>query len=171
MNQTTAQLLDEAQRLVQLRGFNAFSYADLAQAVGISKPSVHYHFPAKQDLALELIRRYRRQLAGGLAQVDASTTDTPARLGLYVQFFGGLVREHKLCLCAALAADAGSLSEPVRLELAQAMAQKIAWLAQMLPQHTAERFVATVEGAMLLARANQDAAIYDAVCAALLATV
>jgi TetR/AcrR family transcriptional regulator, transcriptional repressor for nem operon len=154
-----------------LRGFNAFSYADLAQAVGISKPSIHYHFPAKQDLALELIRRYRRQLADGLAWVDSSSTETNTRLQMYVQYFAGLVRDQKLCLCAALAVDAETLSEPVRLEVAQALAQKTTWLSQMLPEQTAKRFVATVEGAMLLARANQDPNLYDSVCAALLETI
>jgi TetR/AcrR family transcriptional regulator, transcriptional repressor for nem operon len=171
VSQTTTQLLDEAQRLVQLRGFNAFSYADLAQAVGISKPSIHYHFPAKQDLALELIRRYRRNLADGLAWVDSSSSETSTRLKMYVQYFAGLVHDQKLCLCAALAADAGTLSEPVRFEVAQALAQKTTWLAQMMPEQTAKRFVATVEGAMLLARANQDPSLYDSVCAALLKTV
>ena len=38
---TAEQILDVAERLVQQRGFNAFSYADGASELGVTKPSVH----------------------------------------------------------------------------------------------------------------------------------
>lgn len=44
------QILTSAQRLVQQRGFNGFSYADIADEVGIRKASLHHYFPTKTDL-------------------------------------------------------------------------------------------------------------------------
>ncbi|MDP2026901.1 TetR/AcrR family transcriptional regulator [Sulfuriferula sp.] len=41
--------------MVQRRGFNDFSYADIANEVGIRKASLHHHFPTKTDLGLALI--------------------------------------------------------------------------------------------------------------------
>ena len=38
---TSQQILDIAQRLVQTRGFNAFSYADIANEMNVSKASMH----------------------------------------------------------------------------------------------------------------------------------
>ena len=48
---TATRILDVAEGLVQARGFNGFSYADVAsQEVGITKAALHYHFPGKADL-------------------------------------------------------------------------------------------------------------------------
>jgi TetR/AcrR family transcriptional repressor of nem operon len=47
--------LDIAEQLVQTRGFNGFSYADIAAEIGISKASLHYHFPTKAMLGERLI--------------------------------------------------------------------------------------------------------------------
>ena len=41
-------LIDVATGQVRRLGYSAFSYADLAAAVGIRKPSIHHHFPAKE---------------------------------------------------------------------------------------------------------------------------
>jgi len=48
---TSQQILDIAQRLVQTRGFNAFSYADIASELKVSKASLHYHFASKANEA------------------------------------------------------------------------------------------------------------------------
>lgn len=56
MKENTAQrILDTAQDLIRHRGYSAFSYADIADRVGIRKASIHYHFAAKEDLVLSLI--------------------------------------------------------------------------------------------------------------------
>ena len=47
---TPERILDVAERLVQLRGFNDFSYADIARELGITTASLHYHFPSKAEL-------------------------------------------------------------------------------------------------------------------------
>jgi TetR/AcrR family transcriptional regulator, transcriptional repressor for nem operon len=168
---TYERLLDQAQRLVQMRGFNGFSYADLASQIGIRKPSIHYHFPAKQDLGLELIRRYRRQLRDGFAHADSISQDPAKRLSMYVQFFADLVRNGQLCLCTALAAEADSLSAAIHSELQAAFSDKTMWLEQNLAAlgHSnadlkAKQMVATVEGAMLMARAYKDVMVYETIC-------
>ena len=47
---TPQRILDVAERLVQTRGFNGFSYADIADALKVTKASLHYHFRGKADL-------------------------------------------------------------------------------------------------------------------------
>ena len=44
---TASKILDVAERLVQLRGFNGFSYADVAEELGISKASCTTTSPAR----------------------------------------------------------------------------------------------------------------------------
>ena len=55
MRDTRAELLIQAETLVRGRGYAGFSYADLAEAVGIRKASIHHHFPTKVDLGAALV--------------------------------------------------------------------------------------------------------------------
>ena len=52
---TASRVLDVAERLVQVRGFNGFSYADIAAELHITKASLHYHFATKADLGEALV--------------------------------------------------------------------------------------------------------------------
>ena len=47
---TAERILDVAEALVQSRGFNGFSYADVAEELQITKAGLHYHFPGKAEL-------------------------------------------------------------------------------------------------------------------------
>jgi TetR/AcrR family transcriptional repressor of nem operon len=42
---TAERILQVAEQLVQARGYNAFSYADIARTLNLTKASLHYHFP------------------------------------------------------------------------------------------------------------------------------
>ena len=66
---TASRVLDTAERLVQVRGFNGFSYADIAAELQISKASLHYHFATKADLGEALINRYSTRFFEALAEV------------------------------------------------------------------------------------------------------
>jgi len=45
MVNTAERILDTAQALAQVRGYNGFSYADISAELAITKPSIHHHFP------------------------------------------------------------------------------------------------------------------------------
>jgi TetR/AcrR family transcriptional repressor of nem operon len=61
MSTMKEQLVNEAIGLVRVRGYSAFSYADLADAVGIRKPSIHHHFPTKEDLGQAIVQSYSEE--------------------------------------------------------------------------------------------------------------
>jgi TetR/AcrR family transcriptional regulator, transcriptional repressor for nem operon len=48
---TRTALIDLAEHSVRSQGFDRFSYADLTEAIGIRKASIHYHFPTKANLS------------------------------------------------------------------------------------------------------------------------
>ena len=84
---TAARILDVAEVLVQTRGFNGFSYADIAAEMNITKAALHYHFAGKAELGEALISRYAARFADALAAVDSagarpySGSSTPTRPG------------------------------------------------------------------------------------------
>ena len=86
---TAARILDAAERLVQLRGFNGFSYADVASELNITKASLHYHFASKATLGEALITRYGERFAAALATIDAGPTAARAMLLAYADLYAG----------------------------------------------------------------------------------
>ena len=181
---TRTALLDSAERAARQRGFDAFSYADLAREVGIRKASIHYHFPLKADLAFGLIERYAARISKMLADIGATQTNAAAKLRAYHQLYrDALADGTQLCLCVALSAGRDSLSEDVLEQLTQFHEDSTAWLQLVFeaaaedgtvtgmtdPSADAHATLALVEGAQLIARAAKDITLFDRATAAILA--
>ena len=165
MPDTADRLLDQAQALVQTRGFNAFSFRDLARALDLTSAGVHYHFPSKADLGQALIVRYRRAFARSLADVERASADAADRLAGFVSVYADVLRGGRLCLCGVLASDAATLPAGVCAEVRAFFDETERWLAGVLadgrdagvlgfegdPADEAALTLAAVEGAMLTA--------------------
>lgn len=164
-------LLDAAQDLVQINGFNAFSYVNLSETVGITTASIHYHFPSKEDLGEALARRYRERFNIVLERIESENADAPARIEQYSeQFLQTLRQGGKICLCGMLASDYATLPEKTRKEVRAFFTENQAWLTRILEQgkrsgafgfssdasDVAMTFFSTLEGAMLDARMFED---------------
>ncbi|MFC5848208.1 TetR/AcrR family transcriptional regulator [Deinococcus petrolearius] len=173
---TAAQILEVAQELVQLRGFNAVSYSDISRRLGIRNASVHYHFPAKTDLGVALVRRYRERLEAQLAAISSRGLPLPERLDAYLLAYRDVVRpDGRICLCTVLANDFNTLPGAMQAEVGQFFDLNRRWLAAALaegqasgeltltqpPEQAASALLAGLEGAMLLARASGDTAQFE----------
>ena len=88
---TSARILDIAERLVQGRGFNGFSYADVAAELQLTKASLHYHFRGKAELGEALIGRYAERFGAALAAIEADVSDAPTRLERYAQLYADVL--------------------------------------------------------------------------------
>jgi len=85
--ETATQLLDAAQTLVERRGYNAFSYKDLATDIGIKTASIHYHFPAKADLGIALMDRYLGGLEQAFATIDRTGSTHKTKLKKFIKLY------------------------------------------------------------------------------------
>ena len=103
---TATRILDVAEELVQRRGFNGFSYADVAAELKITTASLHYHFAGKAELGRALIDALRRALLRGAGR-DRSAACRTRRPSCeaYAELYAGVLREKRLCLCGMLAAE------------------------------------------------------------------
>src|SRR5947209_19881447 len=100
---TADRILDIAERLVQTRGFNNFSYADIASELGITKASLHYHFPGKAELGHALITRYAERFFEALSRIDHDLPDARAKLEAYTDLYADVLRGQRMCMCGVLA--------------------------------------------------------------------
>jgi TetR/AcrR family transcriptional regulator, transcriptional repressor for nem operon len=182
---TDGRILDIAERLVQIRGFNGFSYADIAAELSITKASLHYHFVSKADLGLALIVRYAERFSEALERIDQRLSDEAEKLGAYVALYSDVLSKKRMCLCGILAAEYQTLPEPMREAVLAFFDDNETWLARVLdqgrgrrtlsfegsPADVARSIIGTLEGAMLVARSYGDNARFDAAAGRLLASL
>lgn len=180
---TPARILDIAEDLVQARGFNGFSYANIAAEVGISKAALHYHFPGKADLGLALITRYAERFSASLADLDRAEATPTERLAAYARLYDQVLHQSKMCLCGMLAAEYQTLPAPMQAAVAGFFEANENWLEKVLEEgsqdaslrfrgtarETARLVVACLEGAMLVARPSRDSDRVRSVAGSLLA--
>src|SRR5688500_15573793 len=131
---TSQRILDIAEKLVQTRGFNGFSYADIAQALHVTKASLHYHFPGKADLGERLIERYEANFIGALEKIDAQTDDPAEKLRRYAAIYADVLRAQRMCLCGMLAAEYATLPKAMQDHLRHFFDVNEKWLADVLKQ-------------------------------------
>ncbi|MEM8654719.1 MAG: TetR/AcrR family transcriptional regulator [Pseudomonadota bacterium] len=180
--ETRAQLLDHAEAFARQRGFDGFSFADLAVSADIRKASVHYHFPAKSDLSIALIDRYHAVFLDRLQSIAATEATAATRLLQFLNLYraasdGG----RSLCLCVALSVTQTALPESTTASLAAFHRDVTAWLEAVFrlaeadgsirnvasPRAEAQATMAQVEGAQIMARAAGSAARFEAAIATL----
>ncbi len=180
---TAVRILDVAERLVQMRGFNGFSYADVAAELGVSKASLHYHFAGKGKLGEALIERYTARFAGSLAAIGGRGGDARGQLEAYAEIYAQVLHEGRMCLCGMLAAEYETLPRAMRDAIIAFFDLNEAWLAGVLERgaadealhltgtadETARAIVGGLEGALLIARPYGDVARFRAAAARLLA--
>lgn len=180
------EILEAAEGLVRKRGFDAFSYADLEQAVGIRKASIHHHFPSKSDLAVALINRYTDKMRHKLNEIASSGHSAGEQLNAYVDLYrSALTGGSTLCLCVALSAGTEQLTHPVLSVLEAYHEDSRDWLAALFsrgaqdgtiahvadPIREASACLALVEGAQLQSRASKTLAPFELATAQLRARV
>ena len=182
---TESRILDVAERLVQSRGFNGFSYADVSAELKLSKASIHYHFPGKAELGEALIARYAARFADALEEIDRRVGDPAAKLEAYARIYADVLSDRRMCLCGMLAADYDTLPKPMRVAVIRFFDDNEAWLTGVLEQgqeegtlglsgsanDSAQALVSGLEGALLIARPYGDVARFEAAATRLLTSL
>ena len=178
---TKERILDSAQHLVMDRGFAATSVDDIIKATGLTKGAFFHHFPSKADLARALVQRYADEDLSVFddlsARADALTDDPLQRALLFLTLFEEFVEEMESpfpgCMFASYIYESRLFDTSVHELIAQALTKwqahyerKFAELIAVRPPKTkvdagelAEMAVCIIEGAFLIARANDDAPI------------
>jgi TetR/AcrR family transcriptional repressor of nem operon len=173
---TATAILDVAERLLQVRGYNGFSYADIAAELGVTTAALHYHFASKAELGEAVVARYAARFGDALASVDSASDDATERLRGYVAIYADVLRHGRMCLCGMLAADFQTLPAAMRDAVLGFFDTNETWLTWVLKggaedgvlsfagpaEETARVIVSTLEGAMLIARPYDDVARFTA---------
>lgn len=173
---TKTSLLDSAERLARELGFDAFSYADLSREVGIRKASIHHHFPAKADLALALVTRYREDFMVALSEIERVEKTAGAQLATYLSLYQTALRGgEQVCLCVSFSVSLSSFDAQVVRQINRFHAESLAWLECVFergqedgsislvgdPSDEAYACLALAEGAQLIVRSSGEISDFE----------
>lgn len=182
MTATTQQkLIDSARHLIQTRGYNGFSYADVAEEVQVRKASIHHHFPAKSDLARAVVEQSRALIVEQTRSLGGGAFDPQEQLRMYTGYWEKCIADASAPFCVAgmLASELPTLPADLASDVQAHFRDLSNWLEIVLTQgaqmgsfelqgsarQEAESFMAMVYGAMLAARAYNDPKVFGEIVA------
>ncbi len=172
-SKTAEEILDIAEMLIQTRGYNAFSFQDISDRLGIRKASIHYHFASKTVLGVAVVERYSDGFTEALQAVE--TDESKSAMDMF-DCYTGPYREFadtpdRVCLCGALAGEILALPVEMRERVEAFFEMHLAWLTRIVARGvkrkefkigiTAEQMARTMfsalQGALLVKRTTGDA--------------
>ena len=163
------QILDVAEELLQTRSFSSFSYQDVSDRIGISKATIHHHFPSKDDLGLALVTRHHVSLAASLEKITKGQKTPWKQLEAYLQLMTKIMQSgHKICLVGSLQAEHNVISKATQHQLHEVCHLVHTWLTRLLtegrkqqtmaypgnPEDQASLIQASLQGALQRARSE-----------------
>ena len=167
-SETKERILTEAESLIQQKGFNAFSFKDIANAIGIKTASIHYHFPSKEELGLVVISWHADKISSALSDIGSNTLlSVKDKIQALFDAVLSLTykNDNKMCLGGMFASDFQSLPASIQNKIRLFFKSLINWIVELLVlnEYTekaslllSKQIVSQIEGALLLARLYQD---------------
>lgn len=162
MSATRDELIDRAIGLVRVQGYAGFSYADLAEAIGIRKASIHYYFPSKENLGEAIVEAYSAQFFDRLEAIAAKSGGTRERIAAYAGIYRDALKANQACLCGMLASEVAILPAPVQRGVTRFFERNLQWLEAVLSGNAgkasaasrgqARIIISSLQGALFIAR-------------------
>lgn len=162
-------IVDAAARVVLQRGFDATSFGDVCDMVGISRGKLTHHFPTKEALfeaiTEDRFNRFRRRVIDPL--LDESRDPRERILGLFASFRTVYADPERIpgCYIGHTAMELASRTPTMNEQLSRVLDEWRSAVARTLvaagrPPDAAARLafltISAIEGAILMARAQAD---------------
>lgn len=129
------EILKLAFELLQTKGYHAFSYQDLSSQLGITKASIHHHFPRKIDLGMALCDAIGRWRTNEYNRLLASQGKVLDKLDRYInESVRRACGENMICPLNSLHADAGSLPIEMINAMKELDYQELEFMGQLLQE-------------------------------------
>ncbi len=135
MQDRKEQILDIAGELLQTRSFSSFSYQDVSDRIGISKASIHHHFPSKEDLGKALAARYRLSYLNKLEEITQKYENPWDQFEAYLTLVGEVVKSgNKICPVGSLQVEHNVISKDMQDEVHVTCRAVQSWLVGVLAE-------------------------------------
>ncbi len=130
---TKRKILDLAESLLQRRGYNAFSYHHLSQELGIKNAAIHYHFPTKEALGLQIIERTRDRFSKWTNHPEHRILPTKDQFDWFIKSYQyNLNSDNRVCLIGSLATDYYTIPVSMQSAIHKLSYEVQIWTARLL---------------------------------------
>ena len=130
MAKTKESIVSLADEFIRMRGFNAFSYADISKPLGIKNAAIHYHFPTKSDLAEAVAYSHIQNLEQFIEKV--SDRDELTQIKFFLNYYSSIQLSGKVCVVGAFATDWNSMEDTVQMKVKEFADLLLNWLTETL---------------------------------------
>jgi AcrR family transcriptional regulator len=179
MSDTRTKILELADGLFRSRGYTGFSYRDIAMQLGVKTAAIHYHFPGQADLGIAVIDRFRDLLKRRTGRFMGEGGDALIQLEAYFRFNQRQCADACVTICplGSVATAYETMPDAMRERAALLLKETLAWLQRVLevgreqgvfhfagdPRSRAVAVMATLQGALQLARVSERAVLDTAI--------
>jgi AcrR family transcriptional regulator len=161
-------ILNLAESFLQDKGYNGFSYADIASELDVKNAAIHYHFPTKEDLGIAVIRRYRDRFKLWINNSRVKDLSPEEKLDWFLSIYNDMRADQgKVCLVGSFEAEFNTIPEGLQGEVQALHKEMLVWLQSTLaegkvagvfhfngdPANKASLIMSALQGALQMARA------------------
>ncbi|HND47549.1 MAG TPA: TetR/AcrR family transcriptional regulator [Anaerolineales bacterium] len=161
-------ILNLGETLLQDKGFNGFSYANIAAELGVKNAAIHYHYPTKEDLGIAVMQRYRERFKLWINNARVKDLTPEGKLDWFLSIYTNMRADQgKICLVGSMEAEFNSIPEGLQSEVQGLHKELLIWLQSTLaegrdadafafkgePADKAAMLLSTLQGALQMARA------------------
>jgi TetR/AcrR family transcriptional repressor of nem operon len=171
MSQNTKdRILEVAYEIILRKGYPATTVDEICEAAQVSKGSFYHFFKTKEDMGLALLSAFYEEAQRRLFEADwVSESDPEQRLLGLLRYTENQAEAFwgEGCLLGGFAIDVAETNEVMQQKISMifgSIAQRIAPAFEPAAgrggpssQELAQQYLATIEGAIVLAKAHQDA--------------
>ncbi|GEM_PF-491791 len=129
---TKEKIVNTAAEMLSNNGFNAFSFHDIANAIGIKTSSIHYYFPTKSDLIVEIIH-YSQKIQSTLFEA-ISEKKPEEKLSLLIDFYVDLADNGQMCPIVSISSDMNDIDPNIKLEVGKFYDFLADWLTSVIEE-------------------------------------
>lgn len=169
MGDTKEKIVALARDYFQNVGFQSFSFQDIADDLGIKKASVHYHYPSKDELGLEILEVYYKDFEEYKKNIKERSSRVRL-FGLFKLYEGYAGENGRICPFGVVGTEYHVLSQTIRDKTRVLHNQHRDFLIQTLQdgikdgsftltlgvRDTADLFMSAIQGAMQISRIRMD---------------
>jgi TetR/AcrR family transcriptional repressor of nem operon len=176
---TREKILDAAQRLMLTKGYTATTVNEICREAGLTKGSFFHYFESKEGLGITALNRFASNMFMMMKDAEFNRSEDPlARIYGFLDFTIGLVMDPvipKSCLIGNFSQELSETHPEIRSLCASYFARWTDTLKKDLDeaktrhapqvsfdtQSLASHFIATIEGSLILAKANQNTKVIE----------
>lgn len=149
MTDTKSEIIKIATSLILEKGYNAFSYADIAKMLHIKNAAIHYHFPTKEDLGVAVMQTQQDRLRELIQKLKNKKASEVEQIQTLFNIYTGLLEHKQICALGSMGSDIQTLSAQIQIEVKKDYDQVTDWLMEILTKGK-EKGVFKFEGEPIL---------------------